>query len=153
MTDLVEKALESVDNTPEKIKNFTKLALTSSAEKVVELWHGELARRLLIAQDALPLIYCCNDVLQESKGKDNEAYQESFAEILEEDLRSIVKEQPAAIEGTRKVLNVWSERQVYGKSFLRRLRDCLRGEDGKHLKRHRVKRPLRLTGKKLFLRC
>jgi regulator of Ty1 transposition protein 103 len=125
MVASVEKALESVDNTLEKIKQFTRTALGNDPTKVVALWREELSRRLLIGQDALPLVYCCNDILQESKGHESESYKAAYSQILEDDLRAILREKPESLELVRKVLTVWSERQVFDKDYMKKLKRCL----------------------------
>jgi hypothetical protein len=125
---LVEAALEALDNSMEKIKNFTKLALSVDCDTVVRLWRDELARRLLIGESALPLIYGCNDVLQESKGATNDAFSKSFKKILVEEFQAVVSNQPESKSSIEKVLRVWGERQVLDKGYLRKLRKCLNTE-------------------------
>jgi hypothetical protein len=122
----LESILETVDNTQEKIKSFTRVALTENPENVVHLWRDELSRRLIISQDPLPLVYCCNDVLQESKGDTHEALREIYGGILEDELKAILIEKPQLRKQVDKVIKVWADRRVFDKQFISKLKAGLR---------------------------
>jgi len=122
----MEEILETLDNTLEKIKSFTKLALVSEAKPVVETWRGELSRRLLLGQDPLPLVYGCNDVLQESKGETHESFCTAFADCLEEEFVAILSHKPDLTTAIKKVVKIWSDRKVFTKNVLKKLKACLR---------------------------
>jgi len=125
----VEGILETLDNSQDGIKAFTRAALSSDPSQVVQAWRGELSRRLVIAQDPLPLVYACNDVLQESKGAKHEEYRQKFAEILGEDFKAVLEEKPALRKQVDKVISIWAARHVFEKSFLRKLRATVFQED------------------------
>lgn len=131
MASDVENVLETVDSTQDKIKSFTRAALAQSVtpNQVVQLWRDELSRRLVISQDPLPLVYCCNDVLQESKGSQHDEFCAKFASVLETDLRAILQEKPGLRKQVEKVITIWQTRQVFEKPFIKRLRACIRPDD------------------------
>jgi hypothetical protein len=125
----VQGCLEVLDNTLDKIKSFTRSSFQlNNPSKVVELWREELSRRLLLSQDPLPLVYCCNDVLQESRSELRTRYCEEFALVLEDEFQAILAEKPELKKQIERVVAIWASRHIFEKPYIKKLNRCLRGE-------------------------
>lgn len=114
----MEQELASLDSTMERIKAFTKLALSSEPELVFAMWKAEFYSRLEHAKpNLIPLIYCCNDVLQESVKipEKNAEFTRLFSPTgsLQELLPLVIKSRPDLVKNVQKVIGIWRDRRIF----------------------------------------
>ncbi|KAH9261503.1 hypothetical protein BASA81_000159 [Batrachochytrium salamandrivorans] len=114
----MEQELANLDSTMERIKAFTKLALSSEPELVFAMWKAEFYSRLEHSKpNLIPLIYSCNDVLQESvKIPEKSAeFTRLFSPLgsLREFLPLVIKSRPDLVKNVQKVIGIWRDRRIF----------------------------------------
>jgi hypothetical protein len=115
----MERLLAQLDLDTDSIRRVTGYVRTSSngmlqsPDKFVALWVAELQRRFREGIDPLPLVYSCNDVLQETRQDADDAFAKAFLPTLLTSLKMVVEARPDLKKKISRTLGVWRERGVY----------------------------------------
>jgi hypothetical protein len=75
------------------------------------------------AKQRLALFYLANDVIQNCKRKNARIFQETFKKLLNEAVKLVRND--SLKKNIERVIDVWSERNVYEKDFVAKLKDTL----------------------------
>ena len=126
----LDQCLANLDLTMDKIKSFTHLALKSNPEHVYVSWEHELHRRRLDKKlDVLPIIYACNDIIQESfkLTEIHAAFVQLFdpRTSLKTEFKAVLKTRAELFPKIDKVLQIWIDRHMYPKGYVEELREEL----------------------------
>jgi len=95
------------------------------AYKISRCW-SKVVKRVKSAEQKLTLFYLLNDVVQHAKRKNYAELLAKFEPCIRESLPAMKKEEKIA-KKIRRVLDIWSEREVFAEKFVREMISELEG--------------------------
>ncbi|CAL1538487.1 unnamed protein product [Lymnaea stagnalis] len=122
-TNLVKKFTE-LNNTQQSIQTLSLWLIhhKKHSKTIVQIWYRELEKSK--PSKRLTFVYLANDVIQNSKKKGPE-FSKDFAHILPDAFTQAAKEADDKMKASLvRVINIWKDRGVYDKSFIKRLKTC-----------------------------
>ncbi|RUS80586.1 hypothetical protein EGW08_011641 [Elysia chlorotica] len=122
-SNLVKK-FDELNNTQQSIQTLSLWLIhhRKHSKTIIQVWYRELEKAKL--NKRLTFIYLANDVIQNSKKKGPE-FSKDFAHILPDAFSQAAKDADDKIKASLgRVINIWKERGVYDKNFIKHLRQC-----------------------------
>lgn len=122
-SNLVKKFAE-LNNTQQSIQTLSLWLIhhRKHSKTIIQVWYRELERAKLSKR--LTFIYLANDVIQNSKKKGPE-FSKDFAHILPDAFSQAAKDADDKMKASLgRVINIWKERGVYDKNFIKHLKQC-----------------------------
>jgi hypothetical protein len=118
--------LSALDSSMDAIKGLTRVVLQdlSKAPQVVEAWRVEFENRLMQDSTVLPVVYACNDIVQESK-KNGSEFVDAFSPVLAANFRQALLRRPEQRKNFVHLVKLWIAREVFPKHVLRELVEAL----------------------------
>ncbi|ESO07950.1 hypothetical protein HELRODRAFT_75483 [Helobdella robusta] len=122
----VESKLRSANDSTECVQTLSLWALNhkSEHEQIVNIWLKVF--KSADESQMVVLIYLCNDILQTCKRRNAVMFKESFKKALVEAVHFIKAEK--AINSFKKILKVWSERNVFDEKYVEELNSLAFGQ-------------------------
>ncbi|XP_046549445.1 regulation of nuclear pre-mRNA domain-containing protein 1B-like isoform X2 [Haliotis rubra] len=119
------KKLFELNNTQQSIQTLSLWLIhhRKHSRTIVQVWHREIAKGK--SSKKLTFFYLANDVIQNSKKKGPE-FTKDFATVLPDAVRIASKDADDKTKRSlERVLNIWQERGVYVKDFIRSMKQQL----------------------------
>ncbi|CAI9735374.1 Hypothetical predicted protein [Octopus vulgaris] len=119
------KKLSELNNTQQSIQTLSLWLIhhRKHSKSIVQVWFRELQK--VKPNKKLHFIYLANDVIQNSKKKGPE-FSKDFGTILPNAYKHTAKDADDKIKQTlERILNIWGERGVYDKDFIKVMRHSL----------------------------
>jgi hypothetical protein len=123
--------MRAIDPSEARIMPLSTYMQLHDARKCSELWFAAIVDDAIDATKMVPLLYLCNDVVQNMllKNKDN-TYAEEMARYLEAACARAAWRDPGARAAIVKLTNLWEKRAVYSAAFMERVRAAARDVQG-----------------------
>lgn len=121
------KKLSELNNTQQSIQTLSLWLIhhRKHSKSIVQIWFRELQK--VKPSKKLHFVYLANDVIQNSKKKGPE-FSKDFGTVLPEAYKHTAKDADEKIKQTlERILNIWGERGVYDKDFIKIMRHSLKG--------------------------
>ncbi|XP_059163507.1 regulation of nuclear pre-mRNA domain-containing protein 1B-like isoform X2 [Physella acuta] len=118
------KKFSELNNTQQSIQTLSLWLIhhKKHSKTIVQIWYRELEKAK--PSKRLTFVYLANDVIQNSKRKGPE-FTKDFAHILPDAFTQAAKEADDKMKASLvRVINIWKERGVYDKSFIKKLKQC-----------------------------
>ncbi|XP_067652398.1 regulation of nuclear pre-mRNA domain-containing protein 1B-like [Haliotis asinina] len=119
------KKLSELNNTQQSIQTLSLWLIhhRKHSKTIVQVWHREIAKGK--SSKKLTFFYLANDVIQNSKKKGPE-FTKDFATVLPDAVRIAAKDADDKTKRSlERVLNIWQERGVYVKDFIKSMKQQL----------------------------
>ncbi|XP_076470124.1 regulation of nuclear pre-mRNA domain-containing protein 1B-like isoform X2 [Babylonia areolata] len=123
------KKLSELNNTQQSIQTLSLWLIhhRKHAGSIVKIWHRELSKAR--PSKRLTFVYLANDIIQNSKKKGPE-FAKHFETVLPEAFASASKEsEEKTKQSLGRVLNIWQERGVYDKHFIKKVKHAMGRQD------------------------
>uniref|UniRef100_A0A0B6Y8G2 CID domain-containing protein n=1 Tax=Arion vulgaris TaxID=1028688 RepID=A0A0B6Y8G2_9EUPU len=123
-SNLAKKFVE-LNNTQQSIQTLSLWLIhhRKHSKTIVQIWYRELEKAKPTKR--LTFVYLANDVIQNSKKKGPE-FSKDFSNILADAFIQASKEADDKMKASLiRVINIWKERGVYDKAFIKRLKLCV----------------------------
>ncbi|BFZ19514.1 hypothetical protein BsWGS_22553 [Bradybaena similaris] len=126
-SNLVKKFAE-LNNTQQSIQTLSLWLIhhRKHSKTIVQIWYRELEKAK--PSKRLTFVYLANDVIQNSKKKGPE-FSKDFSHILADAFTQASKDADEKMKASLlRVTDIWKERGVYDKAFIKRLKMCVGSE-------------------------
>ncbi|CAG5134582.1 unnamed protein product [Candidula unifasciata] len=139
-SNLVKKFAE-LNNTQQSIQTLSLWLIhhRKHSKTIVQIWYRELEKAK--PSKRLTFVYLANDVIQNSKKKGPE-FSKDFSHILADAFTQASKDADEKMKASLlRVTDIWKERGVYDKAFIKRLKMCVGSDSASSTPQQRLKPP------------